>query len=189
MPNRPKQPAIPIEGLKDLVCDHNGFAHRVFPYVVRREGAAIFDRLAPGSPLLPIILADTCAVVEEHFTRQEDSALLWLKDITVTQEDIARERMLILALTPPAHTIGTFFIGLIPEHSANPDANYARYLTFERADDSSTDPQALVCEWIIDDEGNCSHRNHGFLSPATIEAFKEAVTFMLSLTRTEPQLS
>ena len=179
MANHTKEATTEGTSLKDLACDHNGFAHRVFPYVVRRYGADLFELLSSSSPYRSEILAETCATVEEHFPREDDSALLFLKDISITEAQLSKGKVLILSLTPPAHPIGVYFIGLFASSSEPLEEVRLRYFTFERLDEP--DDQAILCEWEMDDEGNLSHRNFGYTGSLTPDAFKEGIELTTAL--------
>lgn len=168
--------------LKGLTCDHNGFTHRIFPRIVRREGAEILNLLAPTAPSLPYILANVCGIVEEIFPRSPENELLHMEDIGVSEEQLTHSKVLLFSLTTPKHPIGVYYIALQPPRAENEPA---RYFTFERL--GVDEPDAVLCEWVVDEEGNASHRNIGGQGAPTIEAFKDALNLLGSLEQEAPK--
>jgi hypothetical protein len=169
----------PLHGLS---CDHNGFAHRIFPRIVRRDGAELLAMLAPTAPSLPHMLGHVCRVVNEIFPTDPESDILKMQDIRVTEEQLTHSKVLLFTLTPPKHPIGVYFIALQPPQAENLPA---RYFTFERLDPD--EESAVLCEWVVDEEGNASHRNIGGLGEPTVEAFKDALKFLEMLEREAPR--
>ena len=163
---------------QDQSCDHNGFAHRVFPRIVAEQGRTILDRLTGHAGGCHELLSDAFELTQQLYPHTRGRASLCMKDIVINEEHVAQQKMVTITLTPSPHPITAHFIGLLATIPPSPstEANGIRYLTFERTDDATP---AVLCEWRTTEEGHLYHCNLGFGGSLTQKSFMRAVASLI----------
>ena len=168
------------EDEKVMACDHNGFAHRLFPNIAIGKGTEMLDLLVQSAQSRSSELASAFELVEALYPREQGNAVLFMKDIVVSEEAVEGRRLVVLSLTPATEPIGVHCIGLLarPVSSTGVEPP-VRYLTFER-EGGSEEESAVLCEWACVGAEDLVHRHLGLRGPPTKGAFLEAVFAMLA---------
>lgn len=164
-------------------CGHNEFAHRVFPRLVQKNGIAVIEELEASALSASHFLDWALSTTNEALPIDDDREKLYLRDISITLESVSNASLVILALTKPQETIGTYFIALLAPLSPPSNSDSAiRYFTLERSDSNST----ALCEWVAEGEDNFSHRYLTSGPKPTARQFAEALTHYLEFTGATP---
>jgi hypothetical protein len=163
-----------IPNLIDLYCDHNAFAHRVFPRIVQHNGLQVFEELEASPQSAADFLTWSFEITNGSFAQAPNRSLLALRDIAITANEIAGHPFLILSLTKPQYEIESYCIGLLHSlHTAKDAAGHIRYFTLEHDHNGGN----LLCEWSLsgDHGAGMRHLNHGAGSKPTPAAFQTRV--------------
>lgn len=167
----------------NIHCGHNEFAHRVFPRLVRKNGITVIEELEASAQSASHFLDWAISTTNEALPVDEDREKLHLRDITITLDSVHNASLVILTLTKPQQTIGTYFIGLLaPLSPPSNSARVIRYFTLERSDSKST----ALCEWVAEGEDTFSHRYLTSGPKPTERLFTEALSNYLELSEATP---
>ena len=162
----------------DLTCGHNHFTHRVFPRLVRQNGLTAIEELEESAHSASALLAWAFSLTNEMLPLTDETAPLNLRDISVTLERVNESSLVIVTLTKPKETIGTYLIGLLaPPPSPTSSDTAIRYFTLERA----TSRRTALCEWVAEGEENFMHRYLAAGPTPTERLFAQAITQFLEM--------
>lgn len=162
----------------DIRCGHNHFTHRVFPRLIRQNGMSAIEELEASAKSAGTFLAWALSLTNEMLPLTDDTPTLNLRDISVTLESVKNSSLVIVTLTKPQETIGTYFIGLLAPPPSSGDTSL-RYFTLERSDARST----ALCEWVGQGEEHFMHRYLAQGPKPTERLFLQSISQFLQLDR------
>jgi hypothetical protein len=138
----------------DIQCDHNAFAHQIFPRLIQRQGPTIIDALTANPYSAHDVLSWALNITHEAAPPEPDRQTLSLSHISVASETENGRRVVTLTLSKPNETIGAYFIGLLTLQAfPSSDEERHRYFTLER----NTPRLTALCEWTPDENENLVH--------------------------------
>ncbi len=175
-----KHLSVPLApDVTDVQCDHNAFAHHVFPYIVKHHDISALEELRTSPESACEYLSWIIQTTSKDFPPTEDRNVLSLKDISLSVCEIEKRPSVILRLTPPEHSIGCYFIALVAYTNPLDESQFQiRHFTLEK----SWDSQTMICERIAhgDEDDSLSHRNHGEGPEPIEELFASRIADLLS---------